>query len=234
MAKRRKQTPMKLGPGAVAASVKFDWFAKKTTKSLQNIIKRRLQTVGKMLRDEIKRRISQSSRTQRSLPGQFPRAETSRLRASIITWYGESDRGVQYQVVATPLVYAKWLEFGTSRKTIFPRQRRALLIPITREEAVEIANRSKYTRRGKRGRALKRGNSLRTRMRRAGIVRKRNKFYLLRKRANRGPLLPRPFFRRTVNEKRGNIRKIMTQPINGLTSKRMIVQQGAVKIASNQ
>ena len=106
------------------------------------------------------------------------------------------------------------MEFGTRRRV--PKTKKALAIPLTRKEATEIANRSKYFIKGKRGGVAKRGNSLKARMARAGIKknkrgRTRRPFVLLRPSAK--PILPRPFFRRTVNEQKRNLARIMNRTI---------------------
>ena len=102
---------------------------------------------------------------------------------------------------------------------IVPTQAKALAIELTRAEAISIANRQEYYVKGRGGKPLKRGNSMKARMERAGIKRntrgkrKRGQFVILRANVLRGPIRPRPFFRRTVNEQKRALAQIMNRPI---------------------
>ncbi len=205
--------------GGTAGSVKYKWYGDVTSDRIKKAILRRLTKVATLLKTEIKKKISVSSKIFRSIPGEPPRAETRTLAQSIFTHVGESG-GTQFAIVGTPKEYARALEFGTRGGiTIVPKKKKALSIQITREEAMRIAGRSEYYVKGKRGGAVKRGNSSRARMKRAGIWRTRGKFWLIRARVLRGPLRPRPFFRRTLNEQRRAINKIMKQPMRNLVVK---------------
>ena len=206
-------------PGGVAGSVKFTWHGDVTSERLRKAIGRKLKKVGQHVQSSIKQNISTSSRIGRSVEGEMPHSETRRLSQSIFT-HTEVNNRVQFTIIGTPLIYARWLEFGTRGQIrIVPTKARALAIRISRAEAMSIANRREYYLKGKKGKRLKRGNSMRARMKRAGIVRRRGKFWILRANVMRGPLRPRPFFRRTLNEQRRVINEIMTQPIKGLTTK---------------
>ncbi len=189
-----------------------DWL-----KGAKKEIFRRLVAAGEHLKTEIQKTISTSSNSGPSKEGEPPHADMGSLRKSI---FRTTDEKTLTTVVGTNAIVARWLEFGTrGGKRIVPKRAKALAIPLTKQEATEIANRSKYFVKGKSGRVLKRGNSLRARMARAGIKRnkrgkrKRGQFVILRSSVIQGPIRPRPFFRRTLNEQKRNLARIMNRTI---------------------
>ena len=178
---------------------------------------RRLIAAGEHLKGQIQTNISVASNTRPSREGEYPHADMGQLRNSI---YRTTDEGTLTTIVGTADKKARWLEFGRrGGKIITPKNAKMLAIELTRQEAIKIANKPQYYLKGTRGKVLKRGNSLRARMARAGIKRnkrskrKRGQYILLRAKVTQGPIRPRPFFRRTVAEQKDQIARIMNRPI---------------------
>ena len=88
----------------------FNWYGDQLTGAIRKEWLRRLYVALEHLKARVQVNISKPSSDRRSLPGEFPRAETGRLRNSI---FYAVDEMAMSGTVGTPLLYGKWLEFGT-------------------------------------------------------------------------------------------------------------------------
>lgn len=102
-------------------SVKFEEWRFHITGCVLLNLKLALQVVS----DQTKRNVSISSRSSGpSKPGEFPHANTGRLRNSI---FWSVDEKLLTGIVGTPLMYGVWLEYGTTGgKVINPTSKRFL------------------------------------------------------------------------------------------------------------
>jgi HK97 gp10 family phage protein len=92
------------------ARVSIKWHDATVKEEVRAELARRLPVVGEMLRAAIVNNISEPSRPIRSAPGEFPHADTGKLRQSI---FSDLDRERMVVTVGTPLEYGRFLEDGT-------------------------------------------------------------------------------------------------------------------------
>lgn len=96
------------------------WRGDEYEAAVTKIMSTRVLIAAEHLRNRVVRNISIPSRTMgRSKAGQFPRADTGRLRNTIFRRMGSD--GLMAQV-GTNLNYGLWLEYGTKAKVIFPKK----------------------------------------------------------------------------------------------------------------
>lgn len=113
-------------------NTRIDWYGDHVLHNINLGLEQRLKIVGQLLRDRVVINISipvvkTKSKitgrivvTERSLPGEFPRADTTRLTKDIFWEYHDEDMSV---VVGTTLDYGLWLETRMHRSFL----RRTLL-----------------------------------------------------------------------------------------------------------
>ena len=111
--------------GAAAGRIaRTEWFLKQVGSVIKLSIKKRVRLATEYLKDHIVRNISvpvvkqvignRTRVTQRSKPGEFPRADTTQLMKTIFTDY--KDDGSMYEgFVGTPLDYGVILELYMQR-----------------------------------------------------------------------------------------------------------------------
>ncbi len=102
----------------------FRWAGDVFTEGVHAIMTIRVMTASEHLRNRVIKNLSVSSRSfGRSKPGQFPRADTGRLRNSI---FKRMVQGKLAGQVGTNLNYGLWLEYGTKATVILPVKRKVL------------------------------------------------------------------------------------------------------------
>lgn len=90
--------------------------------SLEQALHRRLEKIGVLLSSEVRRNLSVSTRANGpSAPGGFPHADTGTLRKSISYAVDRSRLEVR---VGSTVLYAPWLEDGTTKMAARPYLRR--------------------------------------------------------------------------------------------------------------
>jgi hypothetical protein len=104
------------------AEVRFEWFLDKVMNGLSLTMRQRVRLATEHLKSQVVRNIStpvvksQGTRsgrivvTERSKPGEFPRADTTQLLKTIISDVVETSKGVFDGFVGTPLSYGVILE----------------------------------------------------------------------------------------------------------------------------
>jgi hypothetical protein len=194
----------------IATKVTFTWTADKFTRALKTEVNNRIERSLEYLRTAIIKNVSVSGESlgNVSAPGDFPRAASGDI---VRRMFVDQDRQNFSGRVGTNSFHGLIMEFGAPAATMRPTKMRAMTIPISNADATRIM--AEYRRPGKRGKAIKKGNSNRSLMRRAGIVIIAGKLYLLRSFARRKAIAPRPFLRRTLNEEQNAIMKIMQAPL---------------------
>jgi len=102
----------------------FRWDHDRWMEGIQTVMRTRVMIVAEHLRNKVVKNISAPSRTMgRSKAGQFPRADSVRLRNTIFRRFRR--KGLTAQV-GTNLDYGLWLEYGTKATVIFPKKGRFL------------------------------------------------------------------------------------------------------------
>jgi hypothetical protein len=203
------------------ASVNFSWRGEKYTKAVIKEFGRRIKRSTEHLKSKVLLNISTPGDLIGPMPtaAEFPRAINNELRKKI---YGITDQekllgrvGVSGGENEHWVKVVMALEFGSPEPIVIrPKAMKALKIPITPSQAAEIIASGKYHRKGKSGKVIKKGNSKRSLMKRAGIVTgKRGQLFILRKWVKRGPIRQKSFLRRTLYEEEQEIMKIMGAPL---------------------
>jgi hypothetical protein len=201
-----------------AATVRVWWEGDKFDAALKKELADRIERVGEVLKTGIQKNLSTSGTVfTPSGAGELPHAVTTRLRGAIQSKPLRRELKVYVGVPDGPLGdIAYWLEFGTEGPVeIKPVNAKALMIPITADQAEQIMSNPKLYKRGKSGKIIKAGNSKRKLMRRAGIVTYRGNLYLLRSFVRRGPMAQRSFLRRTLEEMKPELLQIMCAKLPG-------------------
>lgn len=195
-----------------AEEVVFFWQSDKWTAGLVKVLGDRLERCCELLARSVRQNLLKTGRGgTRSMPYELPHAESGLLAKSI---FSRVDRKRLGGMVGTPIKYGVYLEFGTRSKfTIRPVKARALLIPITEKDAYRLIDTMKYRKYDQHGKPLKRANSAKAQMKRAGVVKINGKWFLFRRWAKRWPIRQRSFLRRTLAEQRGAIMNIMLAPL---------------------
>lgn len=113
-----------LGPGG-EGEIRLELNFTKFNDNIRKEIVKRLKTTLELLKTRIQRNISKSNRAGGpSKPGEFPKANTGRLRNSIFWQINEVDLS---GFVGTNLRYGLWLELGTKGGAIIvPKNAKAL------------------------------------------------------------------------------------------------------------
>lgn len=128
-------------------SGRIEWFDRQVAAGLRLTMEKRLDITAQLLRDKIVANISlpvekstgsrgrggrkKARVTRRSQPGEFPRAETTRLMKDIF-W---DRRGPMVRIVGTSLDYGLWLEVALDRSFLrrtLDNERSALARLLTR------------------------------------------------------------------------------------------------------
>ena len=103
---------------------KINWKGKELTEEVRRESYRGLLRVVVFLQNQIRKNLSQSTRKNGpSAPGEFPHADTGKLRQSIQV---DVDKSTLKGVVGTTLKYGVALEYGTAGHTIEPKTAKAL------------------------------------------------------------------------------------------------------------
>ena len=106
-------------------SVRIEWFDKKVVGKIKMTMRSRVLLATKLVESKVIKNISVAVKketgarggivvTQRSAPGEFPRADTTQLLKSIFSTV-TSARGVSDGVIGTPLDYGLILELKMNR-----------------------------------------------------------------------------------------------------------------------
>jgi hypothetical protein len=99
-------------PGGKGGSAKMTWYGDEVAEAVRKEMVRRLELAGAMVQTQVQKNISVSSRAGGpSGPGEYPHADTGKLRMSI---FYEVDEGRLEVIIGTPLKYGLYLEYGTS------------------------------------------------------------------------------------------------------------------------
>jgi hypothetical protein len=99
------------GPGK-GGSATLTWRGDELADAVRAEMVRRLELAGAMVQAQVQRNVSTSARTGGpSSPGEYPHADTGRLRNSI---FYEVDEAALLVIIGTPLKYGLYLEYGTS------------------------------------------------------------------------------------------------------------------------
>ena len=194
----------------IISNVKFTWSAEKFTRALKTEVNNRVQRVCEHLRTKVIENVSQGQSPVEapSAPGNYPRAVSGDI---IRRMFVQLDKTNFSGIVGTNSPHGLWQEVGTTGADMRPTKKKAMTIPISAADAARIME--SVRRPGKGGRRIKKGNSNRALMRRAGIVTIAGRLYLLRTFARRKPILQRSFLRRTLSEEQDAIMRIMATPL---------------------
>lgn len=100
------------------ARVTLTYHGKRLIPGIEAVLSRRLRKVGEMVASEVRKNIGTSTRAEGpSVPGEFPHADTGRLRSSI-SWDIDSEKLLVR--VGTTLEYGAHLELGTEKMEARP------------------------------------------------------------------------------------------------------------------
>jgi hypothetical protein len=105
----------------VTAKARVDWYIKEVSDHVELTVEERTRVATSFLKDQVVRNISIPVTkgvgprggkvvTDRSKPGEFPRADTTQLMKSIFEDYSQTSKGVYDGFVGTPLDYGLILE----------------------------------------------------------------------------------------------------------------------------
>lgn len=113
--------------------VKMKWSGEQIKREIARQVEKRLDLVGELIRGEIVRNISVSARANGpSKPGEFPHADTGKLRQSI--FWERKDRNTV--IIGSTLKYARHLEMGTSYMAPRPFMYRTIADNARRIESI--------------------------------------------------------------------------------------------------
>lgn len=111
--------------GIVNAEVRVEWFGQRVWQTVDRSMHNRMRKVGAHVANKIRKNISVrvvklgGGRKIRSLPGEYPRQETGRLKQSINWTIRETPTGKELRVwAARP--YTEFLELGTRKMSPRP------------------------------------------------------------------------------------------------------------------
>src|SRR5262245_12863773 len=101
----------RLGP-----NVRMEWNGDRIMKEIRADMNARLHTVGVLVTSEMRRRLSTPG-PEASAPGDYPHAQSGRLRAAVTFEADPADDSIS---IIVPVDYAGFLEHGTSKMEARP------------------------------------------------------------------------------------------------------------------
>jgi hypothetical protein len=89
----------------------FYWYGKEVREAVRKHFRLKVYQAAEKVRAQVQRNVSASSKTGRSMPGDFPHADTGALRNSVFATVNPATLSF---TVGTSLLYGYYLEFGTT------------------------------------------------------------------------------------------------------------------------
>lgn len=137
--KRRSQTGIGglAGTSAAKQAIRIEWFIKEVSDKINFTMKQRVRIATELVKSQVVKNISKAVGksggrvTERSKPGEFPRADTTQLMKSIFGDTRTTADGAHEGYVGTPLDYGVILELYRDR-SFLRRTLDELRTPVTR------------------------------------------------------------------------------------------------------